>query len=312
MKKTLCWVLFFSVSANVSAGTIPPKEDIHFLAEHLAEAAQDARYFAMPWPVGDYHDKAWKPLVSIAGAHTSLDFATAQGGLLTLGLSKALSDRWALEILVYYDRFDVSGSQTENTLSPFSLNGVPLDLPATAVFSNPRGKFEHRGIGTIISHELDYGNIWHWDVFGGLLLEELVLTNYQFDYQLTGGNDVGEAGVLDHSGSNSLVYAIVGGQIRKRLANGYEIIPRLVLGMPIKNGDFTARLSGRNFDLSTDSTGAEPHRIGDGFIYMGMTMRDISTHLEMDLGAVLGYEVFEVVAHEGVSSALMVSATWRM
>ena len=312
MNTKLYLVLFLLISTNVFASSTPPTEDIHYIAEHLAEAAQDARYFAMPWPIGNYLDKGWQPLVSVAGAQASAGFATAEGGLLTLGLSKALSDRWSLDIVAYYDRFTVSGTSTSNSLSPFSVNGIPLDLPETATFSNPRGEFKHTGVGAIMSHQLDYGDAWRWDILSGLLLEELTLSHYQFDYQLTGGANKGDKGVLDHSGKNTLIYAVLGWQARKNLGTGYEMIPRLVLGLPLKNGDFKARITGQNFDLSTDSTGAAPHHIGDGFIYMGMTVRDVYSRFETDLGAILGYEAFEVISHEGIRSALVVSVTWRM
>ncbi len=303
-------LLLFSVTTH--AATTPPTEDINFLAEHLAEAAQDARYFAMPWPVGDYQDKGWKPLVSIAAARDSAGFAIADGGLLTVGVSKALNDRWAVDLLAYYDRFNVSGSSTRNVLSAFSLNGVPLDLPETALFTNPRGEFQHTGIGMIISHRINFGEAWHWDLFSGLLLEELKLINYQFDYQLTGGANAGATGFIDYSVSNKLVYGVLGLQAKKKFWNHYDIIPRLVLGFPFKNGDLPARMTGQNFDLSTESTGAKPHQIGDGFIYIGTTIQDLNSHFEMDLGAILGYEAFERLAHEGISSALIVSVTWRM
>lgn len=304
--------LLLLISVYVHAATTPDKEDIHYLAEHLAEAAQDARYFAMPWPVGNYKDKEWKPLVSIAGASANAGFADATGGLFTFGMSRALTDNWALELVAYYDQFNVSGSHTSSTLSSFSVNGVPLDLPETAIFSSPRGVFTHTGAGFIISHALESAKAWHWDVLGGMFYEELTLSHYQFDYQLTGGANAGATGVLDHSGSNKLIYGVLGLQARTRLNANYEMVPRIVLGLPFKNGDFNGRITGQNFDLSTQSTAASPHRIGDGFIYMGMTILDVHSHFEMDLGVTLGYETFEVLAHKGIQSALIASLTWRM
>jgi len=55
---------------------------------------------------------------------------------------------------------------------------VPLNLPEIAIFTNPRWEFQHTGIGMTISHRMNFGEAWHWDLFGGLLLEELKLINY--------------------------------------------------------------------------------------------------------------------------------------
>ena len=46
--------LLLLAALDSQAASEPPAEHIHFIAEHLAEAAQDARYYGMPWPTGDY------------------------------------------------------------------------------------------------------------------------------------------------------------------------------------------------------------------------------------------------------------------
>lgn len=301
------------LTLQVNAATTAPEKDIHFLAEHLAEAAQDARYFAMPWPIGDYDDSNWKPLISIAAARSNDPFAEATGGLLTIGFSRAFGNRWAIELLAYYDHFDVSGTQINNFLTPFSLKNVPLDLPETALFSNPRGEFVHTGIGIIASHELDYGDDWRWDAIGGVLIENLKLKNYRFDFLLTGGLDTGTAGSIDYSGDTRLNYILLGLQARRQLGGHYTIIPRIILGrLPAKDNNFGARFTTQTLDLTTTSSGGSPNSIGDGFTYMGMTLRDRRTHFEIDLGAILGYQIFEIQSHEGIDSAIILSVAWRL
>ena len=212
-------VLLLLVSVELQAASPPPKEHIHFMAEHLAEAAQDARYYAMPWPTGDYSAEGWRPLVSVAGSHISADMAVANGGLLTLGVSKNWGNHWATDMVVYYDRFSVSGGRSENSLLEFSVNGVPLDLPEKAIFSNPQGEFTHTGVGIVVSHALDFAeSAWSWDAMGGVLIESLELANYTLDYELTGGLDAGATGVLDHSGSSHFIYYVIGIQAKKKLA----------------------------------------------------------------------------------------------
>jgi hypothetical protein len=305
-------VLLLLVSVELQAASPPPNEHIHFMAEHLAEAAQDARYYAMPWPTGDYSAEGWRPLVSVAGSHISADMAVANGGLLTLGVSKNWGNNWATDMVAYYDRFSVSGGRSENALLEFSVNGVPLDLPEKAIFSNPQGEFTHTGVGIVVSHALDFAeSAWSWDAMGGVLIESLELANYTLDYELTGGLDAGATGVLDHSGSSHFIYYVIGIQAKKNFADHYVMIPRFIYGRPGSDADFTTRLTGPGFELTTASTGAEPHNIGDEFGYFGLTIRDTQSHFEMDIGAILGFATYEYIAHEGVNTALVVSLTWR-
>lgn len=305
-------VLLWMTVLNAQAASEPPKEHIHFIAEHLAEAAQDARYYAMPWPTGDYSAEGWRPLASVAGSRNSAGFATASGGLLTLGIAKNWATNWSTDFVVYYDRFSVSGNQTENSLLEFSLNGVPLDLPERAIFSSPQGDFTHTGIGILVGHALATGNSdWTWDAIGGVLVEQLNLDNFTFDYQLIAGADAGASGVLDHSGNSHFMYYVIGIQAKKMFANHYVMIPRFMYGRPGNDGEFTTRLTGPGFELNTVSTAAEPHHIGDEFGYFGMTLRDAHSQFEMDVGAILGFATYEYIAHEGVQSAIVIALTWR-
>lgn len=297
-------------AANLWAAVTPPTEDINFLAEHLAEAAQDARYFAMPWPEGIYGQQGWKSVVSIAASSSGTHFATTGGGLLTLGASRSLCQQGNIDLLIFFDQFDVSGSSTDNVLSAYSLNGVPLDLPETALFTHPRGRITHSGLAALISAPLRLGSEMDWSYTWGLSIEQLDLENYRFDYRLTGGNNAGTTGFIDYSGNQLLVYAMAGMQTNMQW-NQWRITPRAVLGMPLKKGDFSARMAGPGFDLSTSSTGATPHKIGDGFLYLGASFRIPHTRFEMDLGALLGYALFERLTHEGIQSAAILSITWR-
>ncbi len=304
-------MLMFSLQSE--AASTPPKEHIHFLAEHLVEAIQDGRYFAMPWPTGDYSDDAIQPLVSVAGARVSQGFTSANGQLLTLGLNKNWPGQWSTEFVVFYDRFHIGGSQTENALLPFNVNGVPLDLPETAIFYSPDGEVTHKGFGLIVSHRIHFDDsAWNWDLIGGITNERLEMSNFTYQYTLTGGLDAGTSGVLDHSGDLRLTYYLLGIQASKPLNTRYTIVPRFVYGQPRQPGDMNTRLTGPGFEITTAGSGANPGRIGDPFGYAGMTLRDTHSGFEMDLGALLGYAGFEYLAHEGINSALILSLTWRM
>jgi hypothetical protein len=311
--KNIFGILVAVATINSQAAITPPKKDIHFLAEHLAESAQEARFFSLPWPDGDYSKQNWRPLVSIAGARTSDEFAAVNGQLLLLGVSKNRAQHWGAELLFFYDRFHVGGDSLNNALTANGLNSVPLDLPAHAIFSNPDGEFTSSGGALLFSHALGNNNTtWTWDILGGVVIQHLQLENFTFNYELTDGIDAGASGVLDHSGNSDFVYYLIGVQAKRIVADHYTIIPRFVYGRPSTHDNFYTRLTGPGFELTNASTGSEPGSIGDQFGYIGMTVRDNTNNFEMDVGAIAGYAFFELTAHEGIETAVIVSLTWRM
>jgi hypothetical protein len=286
----------------------PPHDDFFFLAEHLPEAAEEARYFSLPWPDTTVEPGGWHPIVGIGGADVGADFARARGGLATLGVSHAWSSAWALEIFGYYGRFEVSGDNGENVLSQFALRDVPLDLPERARFSDPRGTVTHSGLG--FAGARTTAGSRPWTFLGGLLLERLELRRYRFDYELLGGADAGATGVLDLSASNEFVTPYVGVSVALPLGKRWLTLPRAQLGVPLPSGDFANRMTGPDFDLSTDSTGAQPGKIGDGFFTLGAGLRDRVTGLEIDLGATLAFPLIQAWTHPGIDRAWLLSVTW--
>jgi hypothetical protein len=244
----------------------PPKEDIHFMAEHLAEAAQEARYFALPWSQGGVQPDGWKPVIGIGAADIDAGFASARGGLLSLGATRAWSKQWGVELLAFYDQFDVSGGNSENALTASGVNGVPYDLPQRAEFSNASGSIRHTGVGIIVVRQPLYtGNARVWDYIGGLLLERLELTNYKLNYRLLDGANAGAEGTFDHSGANNLITLFVGAQTIQPIGPRLLLVPRVSVGAPLAAGEFTTRITGPGFDLTTASTGARAGKIGDVF-----------------------------------------------
>ena len=286
----------------------PPHDDFFFLAEHLPEGVEEARYFSLPWPETNLEPGGWHPIVGLGGADVGADFARARGGLATLGVSHAWSAAWALEIFGYYGSFEVSGETGEDVLREFALSGVPLDLPERARFSDPRGKFRHSGLGFAVARTS--AGRRPWTLLGGLLLERLELDGYRFDYELLGGADAGATGVLDLSGSNDFVTPYVGVSVALPLGRRWLASPRAQLGVPLPPGDLDNRMTGPGFDLSTDSTGARSGKIGDGFFTLGAGLRDRVSGIEVDLGATLAFPLIQGLTHPGIDRAWLLSVTW--
>lgn len=286
----------------------PPHEDFFFLAEHLPEGVEEARYFSLPWPETNLEPGGWHPIVGLGGADVGADFARARGALATLGVSHAWSSTWALEIFGYYGSFDVSGDEGEDVLREFALSGVPLDLPERARFSDPRGRFLHSGLGFAVARTT--AGRRPWTFLGGLLLERLELDQYRFDYELLGGEDAGAEGVLDLSGSNDFATPYLGVSLALPLGQRWMALPRAQLGVPLPAGELDNRMTGPGFDLSTASTGAESGKIGDGFFTLGVGLRDHVTGLEVDLGATLAFPLIQGWTHPGIDRAWLLSVTW--
>jgi hypothetical protein len=290
-----------------AAAVTPPVEDLHYLAEHLAEAAQDARYFALPWPTRGERD--WRPVVAVGGARFESEVAKARGGLLTLGAARAAGERWRYALLAFYDRFDVTGGSTDFVLTAGSTN-VPLDLPAQAEIQSPSGEFVHDGIGLVLRREPE-NRVRGWAFVVGVLVERLTLKDYRFRYRLLSGVNEGDTGFVDYSSSNTYLSPFVGAQRDIALGADWTIGLRGALGIPLPAGEFKARVTGPGFDVTTDSPGSSPGRIGDGYVMLGAGLRERRTGLELDVGALLAYGPVERLTHDGVRRGLLFSVTWR-
>ncbi|MFN7961702.1 MAG: hypothetical protein U0002_10555 [Thermoanaerobaculia bacterium] len=315
--RTPAWIGFlaalgFLPQNGFAALPNPPHEDVHFLAEHLPESAQDARFLALPWPAAPLDAGSWQFAVQLGYNRTEASFLTLDGPMLAASGVYGFSDRWGLELLGFYDSQQVGGGSGREVLSARFLRGVPPDLPEEAEFSNPQGDYLHWGAGALVVHELSPATArGRWSLSGGLLLSRLEITDYRFDYRLAGGVNAGARGTLDHSSQASFVVPLVGLQRIAPLGTGFTWAPRFVAGVPLPPGDFDGRLSGPGFDLSTARGQGKAGHIGDGFFGVGLGLLHRASGLELDLGATLYYPLFEKLTHPGVDQAYLAQLTWH-
>ena len=145
--------LLFALLALVAAATpcaaraASQQEDVLVIAEHIPEAAQDARWFALPWPIDPLEAGRWQSGFVLGGADAAAAPYEVRGALGAFGASRALSERWALDLIGFVDRFSISGGAADQTLSAPFLDPAPLDLPARARFDRARGTVSHEGFG---------------------------------------------------------------------------------------------------------------------------------------------------------------------
>ncbi|HEX4963060.1 MAG TPA: hypothetical protein VF173_19675 [Thermoanaerobaculia bacterium] len=304
----------FLLSATARAALPnPPKEDVHFVAEHLPEAGQDARYTSLPFLSERLEPGRWQQTLQVGYARTQAgDFLRLDGPMLAFNAGRGVSDRWGFSVLGFYDSMQVSGGSGELVLRPFFFRNVPLDLPERAEFSHPRGDYRHWGIGAAFLRELSpAGAPRRWTLTGGLLYDHLEIKNYQMDYRILSGASAGVRGILDHSSDVNFVTPYFGGQYSLPLGASFSLAPRIIVGAPLPPGDFGARLTGPGFDLSTARGDGKPGQIGDVFVGISGGLIHRRSGLEIDLGSTLFYPLLEKASHPGVSRSFLVQVAWH-
>jgi hypothetical protein len=304
---------FLLASTDHAAIPNPPHEDIHFVAEHVPEAAQDARYLALPWLAGRLEPGRWQETFQVGYARADADFLTIGGPLVAFNAGYGFSARWGFSVLGFYDSMKIAGDSGQQVLRPFFLRGVPLDLPENAAFSRPRGDYLHWGLGGAMIRELSpAGAERRWTFTGGLLYDHLEIKRYELDYRILSGASAGTAGTLDHSSSADYATPFAGLQYTRPLGARFSLAPRIVGGAPLPPADFDARLTGPGFDLSTARGEGEPGKIGDAFLGVSAGLIHLRSGLEIDLGGSLFYPLFEKLSHPGVDRAYSVQIAWHL
>lgn len=291
----------------------PPHEDVHFLAEHLPESVQDARYLTLPWLSERLEPGRWQTTFQLGGARSEFSFLKIEGPMAAFTAGTGLDGRWGVEGTAFYDAMSVSGGTGTELLRAGFLRGAPLDLPEKAEFSNPRGDFRHWGVGGALVREPSApGSVKRWTWKVGLLYDRLEVKGYRMDYRLLGGANAGTRGVLDHSSRADFLTPYLGIQRTLPLGERWRLAPRFVAGVPLPGGDFNGRLAGPGFDLSTTRAGeGRPARIGDGYAGLSAGLIHLRSELEIDLGGTLFYPVLEKVSHPGVDKALLLQLAWH-
>jgi hypothetical protein len=302
--------LLFASTAR-AALTSPPKEDISFIAEHLPESAQDARYLFLPWPAYALQAGKWQGSLEPGYVDTGAGFLKLRGPMFAGNSVYGFSDHWGLEILAFYDSAKVSGGRGTEVLRPFSLRNVPLDVPENAEFSNPSGDYTHWGAGAALLRDVPLEGGRRFTVAFGVLADRLEIQDYRMDYRILSGASAGAQGVLDHSSSGTYATPFVGFQYSAPLGSSFALTPRFVVGVPLPPADFDVRLTGPGFDLSTARGGGKPGRIGDAYLGVSAGLVHLRSGLEVDLGSTLFYPVFEKVTHPGVDRAYTLQLAWH-
>lgn len=291
-----------------------PKEDVHDLAEHAPEAIQDARYLTLPWSADRLVPRKWQTTFQAGAAQSEASFYKFQGPMVAFSVGTGLNARWGVEVMAFYGSMNVSGGSKIELLSASFLQGVPLDLPEWAEFSNPSGEYLHWGMGGSLVHEFSSTTSERrWTMKLGLLYDHLEIAHFESDYRMVSGASVGTQGILDHSSRADFLTPYFGLQRTIPLGNSWILAPRLVAGAPLPPGDFDERLTGPGFDISTARAGeGTAGKIGDAYFGLSAGLINRRSGLEIDVGATLFFPLLENKSHPGVNKALLIQVAWHL
>jgi hypothetical protein len=306
--------LALNTAPAMAALANPAHEDIDYIAEHLPEAAQDARWMSLTTLHGRLDAGTWETSVQLGTSQSTASLFKIDGPMVSAGAGYAFRDGWAVQALGFYDSMTISGGTAREVLNPLFSRRIPLDLPEHADFSNPRGDYRQWGIGAALAHRLAHGaqsDRW-WTLTAGLLYDRLELQGYRVDYRLAGGRDAGATGTLDHSGTASYALTYFALQQSRPLGASFRLVPRVTAGVPLPAGDFEGRFTGPGFEAGgADDPTRRPGAIGDGFLGLGAEIDHPRSGLALDLGGTLAFPLVEKLTHPGIGKAVLVQLTWR-
>ncbi|HEX3129376.1 MAG TPA: hypothetical protein VH394_18720 [Thermoanaerobaculia bacterium] len=314
--KPQCYVLaalFLAAAPVLAAIPNPDPEDIDYIAEHLPESGQDARFLSLPWPSERLRQGGWQTTIEGGYVDTAASFMTLDGPMIAASAAYSFRDGWALAGLGFYDSLTISGDRGREILNP-TFARPPLDLPEFANFSNPRGDYLYTGAGLGLFRDFpgpEPERRW-WTFAAGVIWTRLELDGFQMDYEVATGQSAGAQGVLDHSSTNDYATPFVGLRQTRLIGERYSIAPRILAASPLPKGDFTGRITGPGFDLGgKGATSGRSTKIGDPFVALGMEILHRPSGLGVDLGGTVYFAGAEGIVHKGVSRALTLQISWH-
>src|SRR4051794_9704509 len=113
-------LLFLALAAPPVRAAIanPPKEDIDFIAEHVPESAQDARWLSLTTLHGRLEAGRWETSVQAGWSETTASLFQLDGPMVSAGAGYSFRDGWAVQGLGFYDAMSFSGGAAREVLHP--------------------------------------------------------------------------------------------------------------------------------------------------------------------------------------------------
>lgn len=313
-------ISLFSLKINVASILIAFSCSCHaverfdFMAEHVPEAIQDARFYSLPWSIKSWQDKRIHAWLSSGYTQIENDIAQVDGYMMTVGLSRRISKNFILAIYTYKDRFNVETATPEIEIGNENqvIKEAFRELPQKFRFLPSTASFDLSGIGVSLvnEHRPLYETI-RWRSIVGLTTQRLNLIDYVYRYEILTGPQAGDKGEFDYSGIKRLVIPYAGLELSYPLAENVELLPHFVVGLVLKKDDFDMTLRGSDFELTSKSMDTNQAQIGDDVVVFGATLRHTKYNIQFGLGSVITLPIFEYITHPGFNKVINLNVSWQ-
>lgn len=268
------------------------------------------RYAALPvWPWEA--SSRWGMTAQAGYSNTRTGELELAGPTLSFAVHRSLNRGWTVSGFGFADDLSLSGNNDFRPLDVSFATGVPLSLPADAVFVDLQGSSRDVGVGLAASHFIGSGFLAGWRWSAGVLWQRLELSGYSTQYVVLSGPSAGATGTIDYSVRYSYTTPFAG--ISRAFPIGrWTIEPRFQLAAPLPRRGVEGRISGDGFDVSGNTADLGRSGIyGDPTPTIGMVVRYDPWGLEVDLGAALTEAIIEPLMHPGIDQNIAISAAWH-
>jgi hypothetical protein len=294
----------------LACGSAAAKEDIEYVAEHLPEVAMDNRYATLPVWNATRQSDGWSFAAQAGFGDTGAGNLKIDGPMLAVAGSRALSQRWSLSVLAFADTLSLSGGEQRQLQTLFAPS-TPIVRPVDARFDGLDGRMRHYGAGFAAALTSDRGWLGEHRWVGGVLFEQVELSDYRWNFEILAGDSAGTRGEIDFDNDYRHVTPFAGLQLVRERGD-WAFSPHALFAMPLPRRGFVGHIATAQFDIHGDSAdvGNGKH-FGDPSVTLGLDVTYRPAHLSFDIGTALTQELIEPVVHKGVDSNWALSVRWQ-
>jgi hypothetical protein len=294
----------------LACGPAAAKEDIEFVAEHLPEVAMDNRYATLPLWNETRESDGWTLAAQAGYGQTSAGNLQIGGPMFAVAASRALSERWSLNVMAFADTLALSGGEQRQLQTLFAPS-TPIVRPVEARFDGLDGTMRHYGAGLAAAMTSDRGWLGDHRWVGGVLVEQIELRDYRWNFEILEGESAGTRGQIDFDNDYLHVTPFAGLQLVRERGD-WTFSPHALFALPLPRRGFVGHIQTAQFDIHGDTAdNGNGKHFGDPSVTLGLEITYRPAHLSFDIGTALTQNLLEPHVHRGVDSDWVLSVRWQ-
>jgi len=224
--------------------------------------------------------------------------------------SRALSRRWSLNVMAFADSLALSGGEQRQLQTLFAPS-TPIVRPVEARFDGLDGTMRHYGAGLAAAMTSDRGWLGEHRWVGGLLVEQIELRDYRWNFEILEGDSAGMRGQIDFDNDYLHVTPFAGLQLVRERGD-WTFSPHALFALPLPRRGFVGHIQTAQFDIHGDTAdNGNGKHFGDPSVTLGLEMTYRPAHLSFDIGTALTQDLLEPHVHRGVDSDWVLSMRWQ-